>query len=114
MSIRVVHEERKVKIRKNHQCHYCLRTINKGSEMYVSTYESDGEIYDLYKCIDCNDFLLEADQFLIEELLYDDAFYEGCIRDLLRGYGFTIEKKDEFFEKMNCKMNVMKYYLKLI
>lgn len=49
--------EKVVKVRKNHECHGCLKIIlNKSNRILRQTFKDD-DIYNLYYCSDCQEYL---------------------------------------------------------
>ena len=49
--------EIKVKVRKRHLCHTCLRDIKKGEEAIAITTSDEGEICNTYHCMPCADVI---------------------------------------------------------
>ena len=54
-----IKEPKRVKARKEHQCDYCDKTINKGEEHIVATYKDD-YIYTWRTCDRCKPYVDEA------------------------------------------------------
>ena len=54
-----IKEPKRVKARKEHQCDYCDKTINKGEEYIVATYKDD-YIYTWRTCDRCKPYVDEA------------------------------------------------------
>ena len=54
-----INEPKKVKARKEHQCDYCDKAINKGEEHIVATYKGDYS-YTLRACNRCKPYVDEA------------------------------------------------------
>ena len=74
-----------VKTRKQHYCHFCLRTFPAGTIMQVGTSRDDESIYDAYCCQDCQRIV---DDFS-DDLIDDGFYYEGCVNYFLREIGFN-------------------------
>lgn len=51
-----ISEGKIVKVRKNHLCQGCGKSIEKGDKVQVSTYANDGTIYSFYECKVCVEF----------------------------------------------------------
>lgn len=77
---------KKVKTRKPHICHGCVRLFPKNTEMIYSTSVDSSQISSVYWCNDCEEFLSSLP---MEE--QREEFYEG---DLLN------------YEEYRAKLNV--------
>lgn len=53
----LISEQAIKKTRKPHRCHGCLEVIPAGSEALANTNTDSGEIYTLYFCVACRDWL---------------------------------------------------------
>lgn len=75
---------KKVVIRKYHQCFACLQIFEPGTEMSRSVNVSDGEIYTIYTCKTCEKIIQHFDRSG-----YEDGFDEGCVLEAVQNdYGF--------------------------
>jgi hypothetical protein len=63
--------EKKVKTRKPHRCHGCTQAYPAKSEMTLSVNVGDGEIYTLYFCENCMEYIRDhPDYFKHGEEIY--------------------------------------------
>lgn len=92
--------EKEVKTRKPHICHYCQKTIPKGSMAHIATCVSsdayDG-IYDVYQCEEC--WALKEEYPSVWRDMDDsqgDGYEKGCLIDFMWDYGCQVNEKQEF------------------
>ncbi len=71
----LIREKPVIKTRKNHLCHGCREIIPKGSRAFSLT-NVDGDIYTLYFCTPCYEFLKQYPEYCADP--YDDV-YEGAV-----------------------------------
>lgn len=55
--VEIVNDRHIVTVRKKHQCHWCLKIINVWEKAESWTYTFDWDIYTLYECLDCVEFV---------------------------------------------------------
>lgn len=56
MSVDIIKEPHKIKVRKPHICQGCGKTIQIKEEAISSTFADRGDIWTFYECLDCADY----------------------------------------------------------
>jgi hypothetical protein len=79
--------QKKVKIRKPHNCWGCAREFSVGSIMERNTQAEGLKICSIYWCDDCMEYMSNAvfssdDMFSYGELLEDDGYREKLFGDI--------------------------------
>ncbi len=80
---------KQVKTKKQHRCFACLERFPAGTEMTIATNRDGGDIYDVYTCQECEDFMREH-----KDLCFDDqegVYHEGCVREVKSQYREVLE-----------------------
>lgn len=81
--------EKKVKTRKRHRCHGCLSIFPAKTEMISSVNTDGGEIYTLYFCKDCYEYIEK----------YPKEFEDGEI------YPGDVRESDNYFAFLNDRLH---------
>lgn len=63
-----------VTTRKEHTCYGCRRIFPKGARLQRNTYVEDREIYSLYMCCVC-------EEYIKQHYSYQDEYSEGDVQD---------------------------------
>ncbi len=83
----LIREAKVGKTRKNHLCHGCREIIPKGSSAVASTNKDAGDLFTLYFCIPCHEFLGSYPEYCHDP--YDDV-YEGAVAE-----GMKLKNEEE-------------------
>ena len=82
MSVNIVDEPHKVKIRKNHICQGYGKLIKIGEEAIIGTYSDSGEIWSIYECEECSDYSKNKCSHCKDfDMCMGLDYYVGLIRD---------------------------------
>lgn len=79
-----------VKVKKRRQCFGCLRWFDPNTKMRREVYADNGNIYSIYTCKVCVDYLeLISEKFVPGDYLDEGWFWEGL------NYNYKSEKSPE-------------------
>ena len=78
----LLNEYKVKKSRKTHKCHGCLKPIEIGMPCLANVNVDGGEIYTLYFCKSCEDFMKEYCVNCGD--CFDDGLYKGDIAECMR------------------------------
>ena len=76
--VELIHTK-EVKTRKPHRCFACSELFPAGTKMLLTTNKNEGDIYNLYTCKECEEFMNKHHDLCYDP--FDYSYPEGCVRE---------------------------------